>query len=302
MIAINHPFFNVYQSFLKLSGLLGKHSSFGYLDYERYYYNGYTIGLHQIPEFSHQIVKAGLMPNLDELYQNRSHLIHLSCSTTLPECIIQENVHTIAKKFDIYHRLCIMFNTENYVEAFVFGLTKNHKNFIEIFINEMKFLEKFCVYFRENMHDLIEDIAENKIQFDHAPILLPFQTLDLQKENNIYQSFLTDIKQNKFSITTKHGTVLLSKREFECLLWMTRGKTAKQIARMLSLSPRSDAKDAWASRIARLKREKEDTENIEYGINIKIFMNNFFISENVIPEKNKIYQQGKLQKFNLKGL
>lgn len=64
----------------------------------------------------------------------------------------------------------------------------------------------------------------------------------------------------------------------------------------------TDTKDDWASRIARLKREKEDTENIEYGVKITTLVNDFFISEYVIPNQNKIYQNGKLQKFNFKGL
>ena len=63
-----------------------------------------------------------------------------------------------------------------------------------------------------------------------------------------------------------------------------------------------DTKNDWASRISKLKRAKESAENTDYGIVIKSLINDFFISEYVISKQNKIYQDGVLQKFNLKGL
>ncbi len=63
------------------------------------------------------------------------------------------------------------------------------------------------------------------------------------------------------------------------------------------------AKKDWTSRIARLQQEKEQVEKAEYGIVIKSLIKDFFVSEHVIPKKNKVYDKnGVLQKFNLQGL
>jgi DNA-binding CsgD family transcriptional regulator len=242
MIDISHPFFIIHEPFLKLNKLLRKHTSFGYFDYEQYYFDGHTVGLHQISEYSHQIVQAGLMPNLEELHHNRCHYLCLSCAAPLSELLIQQEMFAkniaIAKQFEIFHRLCLLFRRTTYVEVFVFGLTKNHKNFFDIFVNEAGFLERFCIFFREAIHDTINDVAQNKILFDPTDSQMLFKDIEL-KNDNAYRNFLDDVHLKKYRITTKSGAVILSKREFECLLWFAKGKTAKQTARILSLSPRS---------------------------------------------------------------
>lgn len=241
-IAINHPFFLVHKSFLKLTQHLFKHTPISYLDYERYYYDGYTVGLHQIAEFSHQIVAAQLMPNLEQLHHTHSHCVCLSSDLPLPKVVIDQSLFLknieIAQSFDIHHRLCLNFSTDTYVEVFVFGLGKQVADFYNVFLNELKKLEDFCVYFREIMSDLILDIYQNRIKFEITEEPVGFQDLNGIK-NELEHNFISNIKLDKYRMSGKNGQVSLTKREFECLLWCSKGNSAKQIARILSLSPRT---------------------------------------------------------------
>lgn len=64
---------------------------------------------------------------------------------------------------------------------------------------------------------------------------------------------------------------------------------------------RSSSEKDWSTRIAEGAAEKEAVEEVEYGVKIKFLICDFFVSEDVIPDECKIYEDGVLY-FNLKGI
>lgn len=54
-----------------------------------------------------------------------------------------------------------------------------------------------------------------------------------------YLEFLNAIELHNYQITGNYGNVQLSKREMQCLFWCAKDKTAKKIADILGLSPRT---------------------------------------------------------------
>ena len=68
-----------------------------------------------------------------------------------------------------------------------------------------------------------------------------FKIEKLLIENTNYAAIKFDheIKLDKYCVQGKYFKCILTSREFECFFWTMKDKTAKQIAKILSLSPRT---------------------------------------------------------------
>lgn len=238
----NHPFFNVKKQLSKLCDPLFKQTQFTYFDYERYYFDGNCLFLFLESDCSYQIIKESLLPSVDDLEQDGSRCVFLSSAllssdmTALQPAAFLRNLE-IAKEGGIYHRFCLIFRFEKYIEVFAFGTNNKIKNFFELVINNIKKLEWFCVYFRETGKTLIHDIEKSKVKF-YDKIEFKFFNDDVDK-NLFEDEFFKATKLSHYPIRGKLGDCQLSAREFECLLWAYKGKTAKQTAKILGLSSRT---------------------------------------------------------------
>lgn len=241
-ITANHPFYAIQKKLDRLVQPLFSHSSFSYFAYERYGYDGLMSCTHQIINFSMDIFNKKLLPTVDYLHKNRSQYVDLSYTTSspapsTPQETFWQNI-LLAQTYDIYHRLYFIFNQASYVEIFCFGLKNFSSNQVEIYLNEKSILEKFCIYFRDAGKCLLDSINQHKIIFDEPLVLELFEDLHF-KNSEYYIDFLKDIDEAAQNIRQKNQFSQLSKREYECLYWIAKNKTAKQIAKILSLSPRT---------------------------------------------------------------
>ncbi len=241
-IHLSHPFFTTREQIEQICKPLFLYTPFQYFDYQRYYFNGLHLSLASQTDFGYEIMKQDLLPSLEELQQNKSHYVCLSSSLLLPELVIEKNKFIrnldLSNEHKIYHRLYVNFNTPKYVEVFGFGLANSIHNITETFMNHTAAAERFCVYFREAARDLIIQMKPTMLRYDDFEDHTFFKDLDFKTDSS-YMNFLHHIKLKSFHIQGKHGQCKLSEREIECLLWVSKNKTAKQISRILSLSPRT---------------------------------------------------------------
>lgn len=249
-ISPHHPFLKVEKTLTKICRPLTSHTPFGYFCYERFYHDGHYLALCLDAEYCFEIFKNEFLPNLNEMQKNNSHYVYLSPELYLPNAEIYKSIFnkiseniSLSKQYKIYHRLCIIFNTPSYVEVFAFGITKHDliktaNNVVETFMNYVDLLEKFCIYFREAATNLIEETKNSLVKFDKAVDSSIFADLNF-KNTETYKDFISEIQLNKYSLQGIHNNGSLSKRELECLLWCVKNKTAKQIGKILSLSPRT---------------------------------------------------------------
>lgn len=138
----------------------------------------------------------------------------------------QKILNDCARAWGIDHGIWIFKSHENYCEIFTFATNSGNDRIINVYLSKMDLLNSFMEYFREKAASIIKQ-AENQ------KIFLPFnKTLDL---NN------TLIKTEDFNILP-HKTnrnYSLTKRQLQCCLLLTKGKTSREIAASLDLSPRT---------------------------------------------------------------
>lgn len=212
--------------------------------FERYYYDYSYLGLSTdsdaLPEYAQ---RENVMPDIDLIDINTSHYVFLSEEVPLPPVpgidlsLFSNNLKLAKDLLGITHRLSLTFNTPQYVEIHSYGIKKEVVNVIYFFMNHLKALEFFCKYFRSAGHQLIKEAEKNKVFIFSENF--PRKNNNGINYNNNYELFLKEIRANRYDITGKRGTCSLSARELECLVLTANNKTAKEIGKLLCLSPRT---------------------------------------------------------------
>ena len=191
---------------------------------------------------SHSFISAFV----NNIYQHKVKYILWENTPNLPDShkmtVFEKNM--LAKFIDesCHYGICHGFTIYKYknksIEAWHFATTKENGKIIKFCINNIESLEHFILYFRDKASDLIKvDDVENLIVLQDKKILAknPLQvTHDHQT-----QMFNKHAEIKNFSMDTKHGVVLLSKREAECAKHLITSKTMKEIAKRMEISPRT---------------------------------------------------------------
>lgn len=136
------------------------------------------------------------------------------CDTT--QAVSEHFREILEKRFNVHRNYYIVRRCPEC--TFIFGAIKNKKveSCVEVYKNTMEDFEHFCANFLDQLVEIIRA---------HSP-----------KYKN---SFILTNARLRRSVITRNNTKKekLSKREIECLWWASQGKSTKEVARMLSLSP-----------------------------------------------------------------
>lgn len=136
-------------------------------------------------------------------------------------------------KYDFWNGVSLIYRYDNYIDIVSFALGASHKDNCGLLVNNKEFLKTFINHFREKSSNLLESKEKSKLalfgnRFDTAyspnPLLEKVKIVEKQLKRSMVRSF-EDLK--------------LSPRELECLELMSHGKTAKEIAQEIQISPRT---------------------------------------------------------------
>lgn len=123
-------------------------------------------------------------------------------------------------------------NNVNYVEFFELASSIKERFVIEFYLNNLTLLQQFLLYFKEKADKLIKLSEKNKL-------LIPEEMLFHTMENPTYKEFMRTIKAKKIKFEINSQNVTFSKREYECLTCIAKGRTVKEAANILNLSPKT---------------------------------------------------------------
>ena len=139
--------------------------------------------------------------------------------------------------FGMWHGFDIDFRLEDSVEVWSFSASADREQINSFYLNNFKLFHRICLYFREKSFSYLKINDKNKLAFFKEDIDISFNSsLIKSEEANI---FFSNLLPDKYSLKTKNGHTNLSKRELECLIHLSHGKTAKEIGKILHISPRT---------------------------------------------------------------
>jgi hypothetical protein len=195
-----------------------------------------------------QFSAIGLKPDFAKIYVEKSYYnydIHMASQCTEENYIVwdfldlknqskelREDLH----HFDMHHTFTIAKPGDNGKEYFHFATSAANYSANNNYLQNLTYLKKFIQYFKEKIHDHKQlktsyhykfSIDTENAQFSTSTPLQPTIDDSLDKQLALNRIYINDTD------------AYLTKREFECLYWMSMGKTIEDIAMLLVIKPRT---------------------------------------------------------------
>ena len=143
-------------------------------------------------------------------------------------CVIQD----ADENFNLSHGITLFNNQKSYIEIMHFATTRDKESIVNWYINNLDLLKRFGLFFRNEAEELInKSLSTSPVH--HKPIE-PQELENLSKS-----SLLAKTKLNSWKLGQEYNNAELSKREVACLYGIIHGKTSKQIAQEINISPRT---------------------------------------------------------------
>ncbi len=197
-----------------------------------------------------QLIWLGNRPDCAEYYVDQKHFIKDPCmmhpiswesGCSLLEKVAPDNYQkTFLKEtenlFDLNSWIILSKKELEFVELFGF-VGEKRSQLEKIYLNHTYLLKSFTTYFKKEMNSVICQMAEESISLvalkgeDYYPNSPIHPKIDL----TTYQAFLEDCGMR----SQIKKAALLSKRERQCIKLFLLGKSAKETALDLNLSPRT---------------------------------------------------------------
>lgn len=204
-------------------------TTFSYLKFLK---NGQMMHLSNQEKWLQHYIKSELYDDADRytreigMVQKREKSFFLRAPTT------NYSFEKIMNDFGLCYGISIYQEFDDYIEMFGFATDTNHSSIIEMYINNIEFLKRFSVFFKDKGKELIDHKRKNKlITPNRSPSWL---TVDLPQIER--QSFLSNTTVRHFPISETSSLCL---REAQALYYRLKGDSMKDIARKMAISPRT---------------------------------------------------------------
>lgn len=152
----------------------------------------------------------------------------------------QEILYDLRNLFGLWYPICLIERYYGFYDLFMFFTTPENHNIINFYINNIDVLEKFKFYFKEKANKLIIKSEKNKLIIpehmrpNFGGLKKPFNSIDTDK-----QKFLEQINVNRYILSSYGKEVFFTKREIDSLKCLGRGRTVKEAAKLMRISPRT---------------------------------------------------------------
>lgn len=173
-----------------------------------------------------------------QVYDKDTQYILWDNRTDIPREEIFCRFITDSCNFNIWNGFSIYKKYENSLEACHFATNKENYEIANFYINSIDLLHHFILYFKEKAEKIIDTSNPNKLIFleDRSPLN---DSSKIKESERKFQDFIHQTVVKRFSLDTTHGSIVISKREAECMHHLSTNKTVKEIARSMELSPRT---------------------------------------------------------------
>ncbi len=142
-----------------------------------------------------------------------------------------EALEDAATNFNHYNGIIFEKVNSEYIEFFGFA-SPNECTPVE-FCSNKKLLNQFILYFKDKARDILKTIEKEPICFPKS------RFLNIEDSDQPYTEFCQAIRIRKLPLRFRTQEVIFSQREFDILSLLVKGKTMREIASILKISPRT---------------------------------------------------------------
>jgi DNA-binding CsgD family transcriptional regulator len=203
---------------------------FGFI---RMFENGQLFRIANNPAWSRKYFENEFYNDAD-IYDMKNIPLQESRFVILTGAPINPHCQSLCYEFNIWNYMLIYERFETHGDFWFFATTRSNAQIVNFYINNKNLLKHFTLYFKEKACDLL------KVNEATPLITTTLSPLDENaQESEDIQNFINEISYHKYYLGGKLSGKSLSKREYECLFFFSQGRTMKEIAEKMKLSPRT---------------------------------------------------------------
>ena len=220
----DHPIFALSPLVAEYCSEFLKHHGFNYFQYNRCYADGSILNFSNTSALAKLLFGAGFSVQSSFAGDHEKLPSYVFFwDEELPEV----PVNLVREKIGIYHGMTILKRNREFYDMIAFGMDKPRRNAMSYYINNFKVLEKFADQFIKTRTDLLSIHERQKLQLPTT-----------YQDPNRLKICLSD-RQQRFAIKGKFGKTYATAQEIFCLQYLEQGKSYKEIADILTISPRT---------------------------------------------------------------
>lgn len=143
--------------------------------------------------------------------------------------------------FGIGVGITIIFIHDTHGDFFHFATKNQYQDMEEFYLSNQDILLRFTHYFYDRAKKILSDVSQPENQL-YLPERIKYNTKNATLNYSLVdiQNFLSATRPKHYYVYHEQlGDIFITKREYECLYYLTRGKTASEIANMLYRSTRT---------------------------------------------------------------
>lgn len=226
-ISTNNPIYTAAPAVNEICAPLKNHLEIIHFGYNKLFHDGGEIDLGVRPE---------LIQNYrdQELYRYGAYWCQPGSYQTgfvlWSQLTTHQKIISTRERFQIGDGITFINKLNDGVEFFHFATTPQNKRMILFYLNNLDLLENFTRYFKDKASQLITEAEENKFYIPGE--FSSDQSSNVLKDEILRNHFLKDISLE--SVENK-----LSQRQKECLYFLVKGMTYKEISKQMNLSPKT---------------------------------------------------------------
>lgn len=236
----DHPFLISSQEISEICKPLFEYIGIKYFDWIRTYEDGGRLRLTTHPRWvehylTQEYYKFSQLERHPSLYRSGFTIWDYQAhkETTEVSLILKD----MRENFNRGHGLSILKVHETYMDNFIFTTEVSSEDINPLYLSNIESIERFTIYFISRAEKLISKAQKVFLPLEKEKFLSGDGSA-LQNNYKI-KEFIASMPVEKAYLCKSHNSAYLSKRETQCLIYSLKGKSAKEIARILYLSPRS---------------------------------------------------------------
>lgn len=130
--------------------------------------------------------------------------------------------------------------SEDTWEWISFATTSSDSSYFNFYLNNRDLLDKFIVYFKDKAKKIIANSIANAYVNHSKRVVQYYGDDELSTFPNSKENFLHEVSSKRISLLDKSGKeILIPRAEMNCLSLLSRGRSTKEIAANLNISPRT---------------------------------------------------------------
>jgi len=151
-----------------------------------------------------------------------------------------DNILSSLYTHNIWNGLSILQRYKNYVEVWSFSSTRENDAIKNFYINNLEEIKFFIKSFQYKASKFINLSKNRPLAIIKNPFDISYIAEQENAELKAKKVFKEESYPKKFLLTApKKEKIILTKREYECLCEISKGKTYKEVAKALSLESKS---------------------------------------------------------------